>query len=185
MDLGMISRRYAKALFMYAKDKGQERRIDDETRRFIENYDKYPALKRILSNLTLSAAQKEEVFDAFAGGGTSEEYRKFARLLIAERREEFMQMICLSYRELYRVDQKIRNVDLVTAVPMEEDVLREIVAKLSRRTGQSIILNTEVNPAIIGGYIIRDENYRLDASVANRLLRIKRALTETTNNLST
>lgn len=182
MDRGMISRRYAETLLMYAQRQSKDQQVYHEARILSRTYQEYPALRRVMGNLMLTTAKKIEAIDACIQEGLSNEMRHFLRLLIQEKREEFLQEICLSYEELFRKANNWYDVQVITAAPLEKETELKIKKKLEKYVNGTVSLHTKVNPALIGGYVILWDTYRLDASVASRLKRIKRRLTDTTNN---
>lgn len=77
-----------------------------------------------------------------------------------------------SYIDLYREDKNILVGKLTTAI--ESKRLEEhLVDLVGSRTQGKVEMETHIDPELIGGYIIELEGYRLDASVANQLKRIK------------
>lgn len=182
MDRGMISRRYAEALLMYAKKHGKDKEVYQEARILSQSYAKYPALRRVMSNLMLTTTKKVETANACIEEGLSYEMEHFLRLLILEKREEFLQEICLSYEELFREANNWYDVLVITAVPLEKETEEKIKRKLESYVEGTVNIHTQVKPSIIGGYVILWDTYRLDASVSSRLKRIKRRLTDITNN---
>jgi F-type H+-transporting ATPase subunit delta len=179
MDRGMISRRYARTLFMYAQKKECEEQIYNEATLLNQCFTQFPALRRVLSNLMLTTEQREEVIHTALGGKPTEAFMKFIHLVFFEKREDFLQEICLSYLRIYREEKDLISADLITAVPLDEETEQKILKRIESLTKSTVTLNIRVNPAIIGGYIIRwDSIYRLDASVASKLKRIKKILTE-------
>lgn len=179
---GIISRRYASALWLYAKKNGQEDRVYAETKRLGSSFVKYTALKRVLSNHSLSKEKKLAVVLMIAGENISDVFKKFIRLVYTNRREEFIQTICLSYEAIYLKEKKILKAGLITVIPVENGMEQRIIKKIEEGTAHTIHLNTAVNPSILGGCIITVDTWRLDASVTTQLKRIKESLIETAIN---
>jgi len=182
MNQGIISRRYASALWMYAQKNGQEDRVYVEVKRLCRGFSKYEALKRVLSNRMVPQEDKIEVITLVAGENVSHVFSNFIRLLFANKREKFLRIICLSFETIYLKENKILSANLVTAVPVDKDMERRFIQSLEKRTGYSIWLTTQVNPKIAGGYVIMVDTYRLDASVVTKLKRIEKSLLETAIN---
>jgi len=182
MYQGIISRRYASALWMYAKKNGQEDRVYDETKRLSAGFVKYAALKRVLSNHILSKEKKIAVILLIAGENVSDVFKNFLQLVFTNKREEFLQTICLSFETISLKEKKILKAKLVTAVPVEKKMEQRIINKIEKTTGHTIHLSTAVNPTILGGCIVTVDTWRLDASVTAQLKRIKENLLETAIN---
>ena len=183
MNQGIISRRYASALWMYAQKHKQEDRVYAETKLLCMGFAKYESLKRVISNRMLSQDKKIAVINTIAGENVSDVFQNFIRLLFANKREKFLQIICLSYETIYLKEHKILNASLVTAVPIEEDMERHFIQNIEKNTGHTIQLSTHVNPNILGGYVIMVDTYRLDVSVTTQLKRIEKSLLETGINI--
>ena len=182
MNQGLISRRYASALWLYARKNGQEDRVYNETRLLSSGFIKYTSLKRVLSNRTVPLEKKLAVVTMIAGENVSDVFKKFVRLLFTNHREEFLQTICLSFETIYLREQKILKASLVTAVPVENTMELRFVQKIEEGTGHTIRLSAAVNPTILGGCVITVDTWRLDASVTTKLKRIKESLLETVIN---
>ena len=178
MDIGIVSMRYAKALMGYAKDMGLEDVLYEDMRRLSLNFERFPDLSNSLENPILSEADKFSLIcTAVAGKGTVDQgLSNFIRLLLKNHRESMLRYICLSFMDLYRKSKHIGIARLVTAVPVSREVEERI-----RNTSSSLLharmeLQTEVDPSIGGGFIFDINDYRLDASVATQLKRVKQQL---------
>jgi len=163
---------------MYAHEHGKERSIYEATITLSKSYLDFPALKRTLASPILPGKEKEKLITLCAGKEISDEFLNFIRLLIRQKREEFLQMICLSYQDIYRREKKLLHVDIVTAVPIDRKTEKEIVDRLEQLTHETVDIVTTVDPEIIGGYIMRWDTYRWDASITSQLRKIKKELKE-------
>ena len=182
MDSGLIARRYASALLMYARKHGVEKPIYASAQAVARNFAQYPALRDILGNPLMSHRKKTDILCALATPEKSSEFRRFAELVTENDRIDLMQMICLSYVELCRQEQHILEVELTTAVPISEETRSRIATKIAQITGKTIEMTTQTDPALIGGFAVRWDTYRWDASVVSELRRIRKSLTATANN---
>ena len=173
MNQGIISRRYATALWMYALKKGHQEEVYAETKRLCSNFTQYDSLKRVLSNRLLTQEKKIAVLSMIIGEPLSETFQNFIRLIFARSREKFLRTICLSFEMIYLRENRMLPAKLVTATPVDKSIEQRFIQKLEKNTGQKVCLETQVNPALIGGYVVTVDTYRLDASVSNRLKQIK------------
>ena len=176
MNSGAISRRYATALFKYACRHKKERSIYDTAVTLSGSYVRFPALRRTLDNPILPAEQKEELIILASGQDVSNEFLNFIRLVIKQKREESLQMICLSYQDIYRKEKKLLHVDIITAVPIDKQIEKEVANRIERMTNETVDVATAVDREIIGGYILKWDTYRWDASVVSQLKQIKEEL---------
>lgn len=128
-----------------------------------------PQLSKTIGNPMISAEDKKKVLLSACGSKPTELTEKFLSLVLQEKREEALQFIASSYITLYRKQKNITHGKLVTATavsPATEQKLRDMVVQ---RTKGTVEFLTEVDPDIIGGFILEYDTYRMDASVKNQL----------------
>ena len=154
MDAGMITSRYAQALYLFACETNEEKRV----------YDDASALKRAVH-------LKEDVEGCIER--LSEPMQRFLALVIRNKRVEYLPAIMHDYRVLYRKKKGITRAWLTTAT--ENPELADKLAQLMKLQGfTEIDFKTEVNPDLIGGFVVQVEDKRLDASIASQLRDIRK-----------
>lgn len=180
MNIGVIAKRYAKALLEYATEKQCEEVVYQETQRFIGIYRQRPELREILDNPLLSSAAKTEAICRSAADDASEVFRKFAALVVSRRRASVMLFIAHAYIILYRESKRISIGKLTTAVPIEDKIVERLKDTVEKQLRQpaDLIIETRVDPRLIGGFIFAIDDYQLDASVATQFERIKKQFIE-------
>ena len=149
MDIGIVSMRYAKALIEYAKDTGAEDRVYHELRMLERSFRKHPDLREALDNPILKIKEKFALICTAAVGNGEVS------------------------RDLYRKLKHIGVGKLITAVPVSRDVWERIRNSASTLLHAQMELQTEVDPSIEGGFIFDINDFRLDASIATQLKRVK------------
>ena len=180
MDIGVIAKRYAKALLSFAQEEKAEDTVYQEVLQFIDSWEKVDQLAKVLGNPLLPAEQKKQVICQAASTEVSSVFQKFATLVVAHRRESFMLFIAHSYVTLYREYKHISIGKLITAVPASEAVAKRLEKMVEERSQNSIdvILETTVDPNILGGFIFQLDDMRLDASVSTQFEQIKKQFIE-------
>ena len=175
MDIGIVSMRYAKALMEYAKEVKMEDVLYQEVKSLETKFRTYPDLRRALDNPILTIREKSSLIHAATSGSTavSKEFERFIALILRNRREGFLQYICLSFMELYRRYRHIGVAKLITAVPINEEISKRIQQSASTMLHARIELQTVVEPSIKGGFVFDINDYRLDASIATQLRIVK------------
>jgi F-type H+-transporting ATPase subunit delta len=175
MDIGIISSRYAKALMGYAQTNGAEERLYDEVRTLERSFRHHPDLRSALANPILTIREKYTLIciATVGSGEASREFSRFITLLLRNRREQYLHYICISFLNLYRQAHHIATVRLITAVQPQRIVWERIRKSARTLLHANIELRTEVDPSIEGGFIVDLNDYRLDASIATQLKRVK------------
>ena len=176
MDLGVISIRYARALLKSAVQTECEEQVYADMVTLSRSFVDVPLLRKAIGNPMLSAENKKKVLLAACGNEPTALTERFFALVLQEHREEVMQFIASSYITLYRKQKNITHGRLVTAAavsPATEQKMRKMVED---RTKGTVEFLTEVDPDIIGGFILEYDTYRMDASVKNQLATVLKNL---------
>lgn len=176
METGIVAVRYARALFSFAKERRKETRVYDDMKMLWSSFTAEPSLKEALANPVLHSEVKEKLLESAAGIEVSEEYSRFVRLVLTHKRENLMPMICLLYLTFYRKEKRINRMFVETAVPLDPEIGNRLIYELQLQTEGTVELSEHVRPELIGGLVMRMDNYRLDASVASQLKKAQRQL---------
>lgn len=169
MDLGLVSVRYARALLKAGIEAKQSEKVYDDMISIAESYVKLPQLRTTIDNPMLSRQQKEKLLVAAAAGTTSKLTNTFIALVLKEGRESIMQFIANSFITLYRKHNNLIRAKLTTATALNsatESRLRQLVES---KTNGNVEFKTEIEPDIIGGFVLEYDTYRMDASVKSQL----------------
>ena len=176
MDIGVISVRYARALLKSATDAKIEDDVYKEMQTMAKTYSEVPQLRQTIDNPMLSKDTKQQLLLTAVGEKPCELTKAFISLVLKEDRENVMQFITNSYVTLYRQQKNVIRGRLITAAavsPATEQKMRQMVES---KTNGTVEFETEVNPDIIGGFILEYDTYRMDASVKSKLNSILQTL---------
>jgi F-type H+-transporting ATPase subunit delta len=176
MDVSRISSRYAKALYEYAADRKKEKEIYEEMKFISEIFFLVPKLVYALDNPRISSEKKKELIITAAGSNVVFEFKRFVDLVVEQKREALFHFMSLKYQDIYRKKNGIVIGKLTTAQPInkpEEEKMRKIIADI---THSDVDFETQINPDIIGGFVLKIGTYQIDASLSSQLKRIKEAL---------
>ena len=141
-----------------------------------ESYIAVPELRRTIENPMVARDDKMSVLQSAVGKDVSDITKRLIDLVLKEGRENMMQFIANSYITLYRQQKNITRGKLTTAVavtPATEQKMRRMVES---RTNGTVEFKTEVDPDIMGGFILEYDTYRLDTSVKSQLNNILKQL---------
>ncbi|MDR0766778.1 MAG: ATP synthase F1 subunit delta [Odoribacteraceae bacterium] len=177
MDEGLISRRYAKALFRHAGGRDLQELIYGKMKSFQENAAAHPGLQKALQNPMLPSKTKEQLLATAMGihpaGEDIPAIRRFIRLLIRNRREMHAKAISRMYEEIYRTARGISRVKVTTAVSLSPEMAGKVEAFARGRAGENLEFIYKVEPAIVGGIILEIGDRQYDASVSRKLKEIR------------
>ena len=172
MDIGVISVRYARALIKSALGMKLEDQVYQEMQTLFKSYIDVPELRFTIDNPMLSKDKKLALLTTALGKNPSELSKKFLQLVMKEDRESTLQFMAASYITLYRKQKNIIRGKLTTATAVDPQTEAKMRKMVEQRTKGTVEFKTEVNPDIIGGFILEYDTYRMDASVKTKLKNI-------------
>ena len=178
MNTGAISIRYARALLMFANEAGVAAKVYQEALTLRKSFRQVAELRRAMELPVMTRENKYKVLIQAAGGEITKQMHKFLELVLTEKREKYLMGINQAFIDLYRKQEKIRVGKLTTAVPIAPEEVERIRQIVVQSAGGTAEFATQVDPSIEGGFIFEINTYRLNASVADQMRRIKQQFIE-------
>ncbi len=194
MNTGIIATRYATALLKLVDETGSGETVAAQVQTVEKALDEVPDFRRAVDDPAVAPAKKIALFEAalssvaesVEGTSLAPDLRKFLELLIRNGRIGDVRLIFTTFVTEYYRARHIKRAKLVVAdpallnpepTPSDRELaeplrptldvrLRDLIEK---QTGCKLILNTEVNPSLIGGFVFEVEDTVLDASVSRQL----------------
>ena len=176
MDIGVISVRYARALLKSATDQKLDEQVYQEMMTLAKSFVEVPQLRQTIDNPMLSKDKKETLLQTASGENVSALTKSFIHLVLKEDRENVIQFMANSYVTLYRKQKNVIRGKLTTAARVSAQTEQKMRQMVESKTNGTVEFETEVNPDIIGGFILEYDTFRMDASVKSKLNNILNTL---------
>lgn len=175
MNQGLIPRRYAKALYKYALDKGAQNKVYELMSTLERSFESNPELNAVLANPFIAAADKIKLIRTAADAGESDAVLvDFIKLLIENHRIDMTREIGLAYLDIYRKENRIYVVKVTSAAPLGKDDENRLKALIEKHlAGGTMEYGFYVDPSLIGGFRVEVGNERIDASISNELKQLR------------
>ncbi len=173
------SRRFAKALISIAREEGTVQKFRDEITQMNAVFVKTPEILRVLLNPMYSATEKNRLLDVVSTSlPLSKHMERFLAMLVETRNIGLLPDIAYFYQRLE--DELSGRLRVTIEAPQEitAAALEEIKRKISEESGKEAILDSRVNPALLGGMVVRVENTLLDGSLKKQLELLKEKIAE-------
>jgi F-type H+-transporting ATPase subunit delta len=175
MNDSKISVRYSRALFQSAL----ENKILDKVNQdmiFISEICKIPETKEFLRSPIIPPSKKEAIFHKLIGENVEKITLSLIDLIVRNGRESFVPAIARNFIHETKTYKGITESVLTTAVKVDEKIKKQITDLISEGFKTKVELKENINPEIVGGFILQiDDNY-IDASIRNKLRKIKKEL---------
>lgn len=177
MNDSKISVRYAKALLQAAMEKGCEDAVRNDMISLLGCINESSDLRTLLESPVVADSKKVEIFNNLFAEHFTALTTDFFKVLVKNKRENFLKIICMNFAEFYARSKNIKRVRITSAVETSDEVQRNI-QELAKSVGgdSDVELTVKIDPEIIGGLIVQVEDKVYDASVRTQLARIKEQL---------
>jgi F-type H+-transporting ATPase subunit delta len=174
---GSIARRYAKALFGLGVDENAYERFGQELDELARAYDSSPDLRLALENPVIKAGEKQAIFRVILPRiAPSPPVQRFAMLLLDRGRITLVRAVARAYRELADARAGQVRATITAPAPLAAADLERVRRALEQRTGRKVLVETAVDPNLIGGIVARVGDLVLDGSVRTQLDEMRRRL---------
>ena len=170
--------RYARALLDVAfTEKGDLRAIEADLAGFAALFTEHPTLQKVLLNPAVPVPRKRATIAELTTRAKLTPVLGKLLLLLAERdRLVLLPDLLAAYRERLLDHLNIVRAEVTTAVALPADRAKAVEQSLARVTGRTVMLETRVDPAIIGGVVARVGSTVYDGSVTTQLEKMRTKL---------
>jgi len=174
----ILARRYAKALFSLGKEQGRIEEYSELLSSLAALYDESTGgLGEALTNPLYPLEARQKMMAQIAEKAQADDVMTgFLKLLVEKKRANILPDIAEEVKVMVDLDQNISHGSVVSAVELDSDLEAKIQATLEKITGNKVILQTEVDPTIIGGIIAKVGDLVLDGSIKTQLNGLKESI---------
>jgi len=171
--------RYATALFELAREGNAIDAVRADLERFDGLIAESPDLLRLVRSPVFSAGEQLAALSAVlqhAGiGGLAE---KFLKLVTANRRLFAVRDMIRGFRELVAAHKGEATAEVTVAEPLKDDHVAALKSALKAVSGKDVALAVKVDPAILGGLVVKLGSRMVDTSLRTKLNAIRHAMKE-------
>jgi F-type H+-transporting ATPase subunit delta len=172
-----LAGRYASALFDLARDQRQivsvGKSLEALSQALVDSKD----FNELVTSPLVSREQAGKAFAAIAPGlGLDPVTANFLGVLAKNGRKNQLQNVIRAYRRLAAEHRGETTADVITARPLNDDQLAQLKQQLRVRAGRDVTIDAQVDPAILGGIVVKLGSQQIDASIRNKLNRLAQAM---------
>lgn len=170
-----VAARYAKSIMLLAKEKALLEKVYADMVMLHQLIGESKDLSLMLKSPILTDEKKLEAVNAIFNGHVDELTMNFMGLVIRQNRATVLGEIAEAFVNVYKAEKGIATVHVTTAEVLSSEMKSKIAADLkSANQLKEVEVVEHLDPAIIGGAIIRMGDIQLDESVKAKINRIER-----------
>jgi ATP synthase F1 delta subunit len=168
-----IAEVYSRSLFEVAKERDVLDRIHDELGQFANALDESNDLRVFFFSPYFSSQEKKDGIGRLVEDA-DENFVRFLELLAERHRMPAIFRIRSEFDRMWRKENRLLPVSVTSAVELDSELVEGIGKRIEEQTGQRVDLSSRVDPDVLGGLVLQVGNMVLDASVRNRLERLRK-----------
>ncbi|MDH3328803.1 MAG: ATP synthase F1 subunit delta [Desulfobulbaceae bacterium] len=173
----ILARRYAKALFSLGKEKNKLESYNEALAAIAALYDEIPEVGDSLTTPLYPLDARQKVMKKIAQSVNADAIlTAFLNLLVEKQRAGALPDIAQEMQVMVDKDKNISHGIVVSAIKLDSDLQGKIQATLEKITGNKVMLETKVDPSIIGGIIAKVSDLVFDGSIKTQLNGLKESI---------
>lgn len=170
-----VSSRYAQSLIELSEEMNKTDKVLEDMKYLVSTTKDNRDFLLFLNSPLVKADKKSDVLKRLFGG-FDELSLKFMTLLTKNEREDHLPLIAEEYINQVNKLRGIVSITISSARKIDENVKETILKKLNNKSGETFDLTEKVDESLIGGFVARIGDTRVDASVLNQLSEMKKRL---------
>ncbi|RLD63262.1 MAG: ATP synthase F1 subunit delta [Bacteroidetes bacterium] len=176
MNESKISVRYAKAIFAYALEKNILEDVKKDFSLIFDVCQKEKDFNTLLESPIVKTSKKQKVVQLIFKEKISSGTLSFLMLVFSNKREIFLSNIARNFLKIYREHKGIKKIFFTSSCEISNDLRQNIQKVIQKEFSDKFEITEQVDENLIGGFVLRIDDHQYDASVLNKLDKIKKEL---------
>ena len=167
--------RYAKAIFSLANESDMSSRVYEDMLFYIDLSSNEKSFSEMLANSVINTKSKHDIILSL-NNNISALSKNLIGLLISNKRLSILVDVCNAYKSLYEKANNMTKAIVVTALPITDNIREAALLKINSISSKKVEINNIIDKNILGGFILRYDGKEYNASLSNKLQKIKKEL---------
>jgi F-type H+-transporting ATPase subunit delta len=175
--LNTITTPYAEALLQLSESSGDTAAVVDQARELLTLWNESPELREAMASPLLEIETKKAAITRLFSDQVSPTFLNLLKLLADRQRIGYLDAVLERFLDLYRDQNQIALASVTSAEALNEEQLARITEQVKSVAGtDKVEINTAVDPALIGGFVLKVGSKVIDASLSGQVRRLGLAL---------
>lgn len=174
-----VAERYATALFELANETGELDAVEADISRFETMRRESADLRRLMKSLVFSNEDQLRAIGAVVeAAGLGATASNFIKLVASNHRLDLLPDMFRGFRQMLADKRGEVTADIVSATTLSDSQLADLKVALADISGKTVHVELDVDPALIGGLVVKLGSRMIDTSLKTKLDALKIALKE-------
>jgi ATP synthase F1 delta subunit len=164
---------YSRSLFEVGKEQDVLDELKEQLDQFADELSENRDLQVFFFSPYFSSQEKREGIGKLLDGG-NEYFIRFLEMLGERHRMPVLFRIREAFDRMWDSENEVLPVTITSAIELDGDTVKNIGDKIAEQTGRHVEVDTQVDPDVLGGLVMRVGDTILDASLRQRLERLRK-----------
>jgi len=175
--LNTITTPYAEAFLQLSEASGNTAEVVAQARQLLALWNESPELREAMASPVLEIEAKKAAITKLFSDQVSPTFLNLLKLLADRQRVGYLDAVLERFLELYRDQNQIALATVTSAEALSDDQLARLTEQVKAVAGtDKVEINTAVDPALIGGFVLKVGSKVIDASLSGQVRRLGLAL---------
>ena len=168
-----LASRYAQALYDFSVESNNVENVYHDVLHFQDIVNEHHELKTVLESPIIPQDKKHNIIKEIFQNNIGESVFTFFLLMAKKRREPQLLLICRQFIKIYYNNHNIKEAYITSAQPLSAEITDYIKINLEKDSPYTFILHLSVDQKLIGGLVIKIDDYCYDATVQAKINKLK------------
>lgn len=169
-----LSRRYAKSLLVLVQEQGKADEAYNDMKLILQACKDSKEFSNVLKSPIINPDKKLAILKEVFGNNVSQITMAFLELLTKKGRESEIKDIAKAFVDLYKESQGIETATLYSAAKITDESRKKVLELVKEGTDKEVELIEQVDPSLIGGFILRVKDKQVDASISSQIREMRK-----------
>jgi F-type H+-transporting ATPase subunit delta len=173
-----VASRYAKSLIDLAEERNSLEKIKSDIEAFVRIVKANSQLQAVLRNPIIGPDKKFAILNQIFGSDIDPMILSFFKIVVSKGRSEILYATGKEFLNEYNRRKEIYRATVTSAVPLSAENIKQIEQVVKDATKGDVILETKVDPDLIGGFILKVGDKQFDTSISGSLSKLKKEFSQ-------
>ena len=169
-----VASRYAKSLIDLAQEQGNLEVVKNDMEQFVAVLYANKELQAVLKNPIMKQDKKRNILDALFENKAHPSITAFFHIMVRKGRAGILYATAKEFIQEYNEVKRIVHATVVSAVPLSPKNLDALRSAIASEINAEVVLQNQVDPSLIGGFVVKVGDRQIDASITGKLKKLER-----------
>ena len=169
-----VASRYAKSLIDLAEEQNALEPVRKDIELFLETCRANPQLQAILKNPIIGLDKKANILEGLFADKLHKMILSFFKIMIRKSRSEILYATAKEFINQYNILKNVVKATVTSATPLSNENISRIEDVVKKATKGEVVLTVQIDPDLIGGFILKVGDKQFDTSISSKLSKLKK-----------